>query len=784
MKRFLWGFLAIFIFTNMYASQTARRFAILIGANDGGAERVQLRYAYSDAEALARVLEELGGVAPSDITILRDPQPFTVVTEMDGLSRRLREAKKFNARVEVVVYYSGHSDEMGLLFGENRLPYSRFRDLIDNLPAELRIAVVDSCSSGAMTRTKGGKRLPPFLMDTSTSMKGYAFLTSSSATEASQESDLIQGSFFTHYLLTGLRGAADANQDGRVTLNEAYQFAFDETLARTQNTIAGPQHPTYDIQMTGAGEVVLTDLRMTTSTLVLANDVAGRVFVRNQDNRLVAELNKLQGKEVRLGLEEGDYMVTVARDGRLYRSEVTVKSGRVVSLDNRRFKSTDALYAVNKGLVATTTTTTTTTTIIEDDYYEEAEQTPVTTPQPAKKNDSLDKVIDDFAAGIANVVRNAVDDTIDSVFPARKAKRSPEQIMAEYGGNVADYTYKAVDFGIYTGPSANMTVTSFGVYLLFGYVNRINGFGIAGIGINVLEEMNGFVFAPLYTKTGYKTSGFQAAFGFNKANGIVDGVQTAFIFNEATMGVRGLQLAYIYNVSSMRMYGMQTAYIFNTASGNVRGIQVAGIFNSTIGNMVGIQVGGIYNVIKGDMLGVQTAGIFNSVTGSLDGVQIGLVNAGGDIGGAQVGLVNVGGDIAGIQVGLVNISKTMSGVPIGLINISGDGQNHLKFWIDETMFINAGFSFGTKYFYSTVYTGLKETSEYMNFGLGMGVHIPLGTKERLFMRFEGMAESVIPIDRELAWWWQDGGIDMIVRGRLGFGIKLLKWPSCVKKKST
>ena len=38
-----------------------------------------------------------------------------------------------------------------------------------------------------------------------------------------------------------------------------YRYAFDETLARTENTQAGPQHPSYDIQLTGAGDLVLTD---------------------------------------------------------------------------------------------------------------------------------------------------------------------------------------------------------------------------------------------------------------------------------------------------------------------------------------------------------------------------------------------------------------------------------------------------------------------------------------------------------------------------------------------
>ena len=111
------------------------------------------------------------------------------------------------------------------------------------------ITILDACASGAITRLKGGRPHPAFLTDASSQVKGYAFLTSSSENEAAQESERLQGSFFTQALLTGLRGAADVSGDGRVTLGEAYQFAFTETLAQTTSTQGGAQHPAYDIKM-------------------------------------------------------------------------------------------------------------------------------------------------------------------------------------------------------------------------------------------------------------------------------------------------------------------------------------------------------------------------------------------------------------------------------------------------------------------------------------------------------------------------------------------------------
>src|SRR5207253_2498641 len=114
------------------------------------------------------------------------------------------------------------------------LDYGALRKAIEAVPADVRVAVLDSCASGAFARSKGGQFLPAFLSDASSQVRGQAILTSSSETEVAQESDRIGSSFFTHHLLAGLRGAADTSHDGRVTLNEAYQYAYDETLSRTE----------------------------------------------------------------------------------------------------------------------------------------------------------------------------------------------------------------------------------------------------------------------------------------------------------------------------------------------------------------------------------------------------------------------------------------------------------------------------------------------------------------------------------------------------------------------
>jgi hypothetical protein len=201
----------------------------------------------------------------------------------------------------------------------------------------VRIAVLDACASGAFTRLKGGTARKPFTIDASSAMRGHAFLTSSAAAESAQESDRIGASYFTHYLVSGFRGAADLSRDGRVTLSEAYQFAFAETLGRTIGTAGGAQHPSYDINLSGTGDVVMTDMRQTTSTLVLGEDLDGRVFIRNAARQLVVELHKPAGRTVDIGLEPGTYDVRVERDRGAYTTRTQTAEGVRVKLDARLF---------------------------------------------------------------------------------------------------------------------------------------------------------------------------------------------------------------------------------------------------------------------------------------------------------------------------------------------------------------------------------------------------------------------------------------------------------------
>lgn len=325
------------------------RYVVAVSANNGGAGRPMLRYAESDARSFAKVLKEMGGVLPQNVILVKEPSVVALQKEFANLDAKILQDKASNGRDEVLVYYSGHADEKGLRLGEETYAWKDLRNRIDALSADVKIAVIDACGSGAITRVKGGKAVPAFMVDQSSDMKGYAFITSSTQDESSQESDKLKGSFFTHSLVSGLRGAGDLSSDGRVTLSEAYQFAFNETLQKTETTLGGAQHPSRDMNLAGTGDVVMTDLRATSAGLDLDESVGGRLYIRDADGELVAELNKKQGHAMSLGLPAGNYTVNLQQKTDYMGATVALVNGKREKISMGNFKSVMAEQTVFRG---------------------------------------------------------------------------------------------------------------------------------------------------------------------------------------------------------------------------------------------------------------------------------------------------------------------------------------------------------------------------------------------------------------------------------------------------
>ncbi len=338
---FLAGVLAALLGAAPAVAKT-ERFALIVANHEGGPGLPALRYPERDGARLADVLAELGGFTRADMLSVIDGDAAAVLNTMDEVERRVSEAKAKGDEVVFLFYYSGHAQNGVLRLGDSMLDMQTVRTRLERSSADVRLAFIDSCGAGAMIREKGGTIAPPFVVavDENLSAKGQVIITSSSANEVSQESDDIQGSFFTHYLATGLRGDADKNHDGKVTLEEAYAYAYGRTVAATAVTRAGAQHPTYAYDLRGAGDVVLTEPGDADVVINFPAALEGRYFVVDLDRQLfVAEVDKDAGAASRIALPTGQYAIKKRLDSHLLMQRLSARQKGVFTVNDQTMET-------------------------------------------------------------------------------------------------------------------------------------------------------------------------------------------------------------------------------------------------------------------------------------------------------------------------------------------------------------------------------------------------------------------------------------------------------------
>jgi hypothetical protein len=311
-------------------------YAVVVGSNEGGAGQQPLHFAEDDAQRMARVLREIGHFDPADVRVMLHPTPAGIVGALDELAGKVRAGVVKGEQAEVVFYYSGHARSSAINLAGEELPLTTLRERLTALPATLTIVVLDACQSGAFARVKGAEPAADFTYNSVSRLqqKGLAIMASSSPQELSQESDELKGSYFTHHLVTALRGAGDADGDGRVSLDEAYRYAYRRTLASTARTQVGEQHVTLETDLAGQGDVPVTFPADAKAQLELPAPLDARVLVQHRaSGSVVAEVQKAPGAAVRLAFAAGSYDAIVGQKSGVVQCRFALLDDRVTPLD-------------------------------------------------------------------------------------------------------------------------------------------------------------------------------------------------------------------------------------------------------------------------------------------------------------------------------------------------------------------------------------------------------------------------------------------------------------------
>ncbi len=287
-----------------------RRVALLVGENAGDAMDAPLAFAESDAAAMAQVLTELGGVPSEEVRLLRGARAPELRDALASLER-----EPLGKEDRLILYISAHAGAGELHLRGTRFPIAELRRFLDRSPAGVALLILDTCEAGAALRAKGVKAIAARVVQVERpSLTGKIVIASAGPDQSAFESQELGGSLFTQHFIAGLRGAADLSRDGRVTLEEAYRYAYARTLDSAAALSATPQTPEFDMDLRGAGELVLAETHRGRARLTLAIEAPGEWTVAPLDGSAeVLRFVKSAGP-AELALEPGTFRLR-ARSG-------------------------------------------------------------------------------------------------------------------------------------------------------------------------------------------------------------------------------------------------------------------------------------------------------------------------------------------------------------------------------------------------------------------------------------------------------------------------------------
>jgi hypothetical protein len=310
-------------------------YALVVGSNRAGPGQEELRFAREDAQRMLEVLTELGGYHKGNMKLLLDPDKEDLVAAIGEMSGRLSAHSQRGEQSVFLFYYSGHARAHALNMGEEEVELRELREKLTGLPSTVTVAILDACQTGAISRVKGAEPAADFSYNSVNNLNtaGIVVMASSSASELSQESESLGSSYFTHHLIVGLRGAADEDQDGKITLSEAYRYAYNRTLVATAATAVGKQHVTLETELRGKGEMILTRPAEASSALNLPGEMDGEVLVHKEPKKtVVAEISKAKGDPVRLAFPPGEYVTFVRIGDEVLKCELALDEGKTLAL--------------------------------------------------------------------------------------------------------------------------------------------------------------------------------------------------------------------------------------------------------------------------------------------------------------------------------------------------------------------------------------------------------------------------------------------------------------------
>lgn len=222
----------------MSKTENSKVFALIVGVSDYDKVR-DLKYADNDAYLVYAHLKspEGGSVPDHQIHLLVDENAneMNILRSLDMISQ---EAGKDDI---IFLFFSGHGLPDAFLPSDynhygKKITYETIAQRLGESKSANKICMIDACHSGGMEEFAYKN-----ISEEEETVNGNTlFILSSKANENSVESSGFRQSVFSHFLVKGLKGEANENQDGVITITELSKYLIYRVFDHTE----GAQLPT------------------------------------------------------------------------------------------------------------------------------------------------------------------------------------------------------------------------------------------------------------------------------------------------------------------------------------------------------------------------------------------------------------------------------------------------------------------------------------------------------------------------------------------------------------
>lgn len=285
-----------------------------------------LNFTNADAMAFSYLLtDENRCQIPEDNVRLLVDEDATLYAIKDAISGWL--ARKAGPESTMIIFYAGHGDVEPDRTSMSKdalsnylLPYDanasnlyasalskdEFQGLVRTVRCKRSVILMDACHSGGVATTGSRKMSVGYSRDLYSSLSegaGCTVIAAAAPHQLSWEDKELGHGIFTHHLLEALRGEADLDGDGRITMTEVFDYLKRKVPESARKFGGAEQTPIFMADM--SEDIVLTIdpekmKRLTEDALKKAADERARIqaareslFTFERENSLPARAHNL-----------------------------------------------------------------------------------------------------------------------------------------------------------------------------------------------------------------------------------------------------------------------------------------------------------------------------------------------------------------------------------------------------------------------------------------------------------------------------------------------------------